>query len=180
MIGKDTMISAICWKRLFLPLAPSAGCGAFVRYPHPAVAFLTRKYKADAGIVILASQPFEYNGIIIFNSEGYTLSDSLENEIEGNILANAGTDLKTGAAWPNPDRLKRRRRLCGVFYRPAPSFPFPGLNSGDAQTALPIKRAAGCLRAWARIRTPFSTFRRRQYQRRLRSTHIEKWGHGQK
>ncbi|MGM9936880.1 MAG: phosphoglucosamine mutase [Candidatus Ornithomonoglobus sp.] len=54
--------------------------------PTPAVAYLTRKYKADAGVVISASHnPCEYNGIKFFNGEGYKLKDEVEDEIEAYI-----------------------------------------------------------------------------------------------
>ena len=56
--------------------------------PTPAVAYLVRKYKLDAGIVISASHnPVEYNGIKFFNSEGYKLRDELENMIEEIVLS---------------------------------------------------------------------------------------------
>lgn len=51
--------------------------------PTPAVAFLTIKHKADAGIVISASHnSFEYNGIKIFAGNGYKLPDETEARIE--------------------------------------------------------------------------------------------------
>lgn len=51
--------------------------------PTPAIAYLTKKHKADAGIVISASHnPMEYNGIKFFNSVGLKLDDSIELEIE--------------------------------------------------------------------------------------------------
>ncbi|MCL2564308.1 MAG: phosphoglucosamine mutase [Defluviitaleaceae bacterium] len=51
--------------------------------PTPALAFLVRELKGDAGIVITASHnTMEYNGIKIFNSEGFKLRDELEEEIE--------------------------------------------------------------------------------------------------
>ena len=57
--------------------------------PTPAVAYLTRYFKADAGVVISASHnPFEYNGIKFFNSEGFKLEDDIEDEIEDIILRN--------------------------------------------------------------------------------------------
>ena len=59
------------------------GCRAARRYPDPAVAFLTIKHKADAGIVISASHnSFEYNGIKIFAGNGYKLPDETEARIE--------------------------------------------------------------------------------------------------
>ncbi len=55
--------------------------------PTPAVAYLVRKYKADAGVVISASHnPVKDNGIKFFNSEGYKLKDELEDEIEDIIF----------------------------------------------------------------------------------------------
>ena len=55
--------------------------------PTPAVAFLTRYYEADAGVVISASHnPFEYNGIKFFKGDGYKLDDEIEEQIEDLIL----------------------------------------------------------------------------------------------
>ncbi len=53
----------------------------------PAVAFLIGKYKADAGIMISASHnPAEFNGIKIFNGNGFKLADMLEERIEEIVL----------------------------------------------------------------------------------------------
>ena len=67
--------------------------------PTPAVAHLTRKYEADAGVVISASHnPVEYNGIKFFNNKGYKLSDELEDEIQRVIENNfEGVPSPTGA-----------------------------------------------------------------------------------
>lgn len=55
----------------------------------PAVAYITRLYKADAGVIISASHnPAEYNGIKIFNSKGFKLDDECETEIEDIVLNN--------------------------------------------------------------------------------------------
>ena len=57
--------------------------------PTPAIAYLTKKHKVDAGVVISASHnPMEFNGIKFFNGEGYKLSDTLEDEIEALIRNN--------------------------------------------------------------------------------------------
>ena len=66
--------------------------------PTPAVAYLTRKYKVDAGVVISASHnPVEFNGIKFFNGDGYKLSDELEDEIEALIKNNmSGVKFPTG------------------------------------------------------------------------------------
>lgn len=63
--------------------------------PTPAVAYLVRHYEADAGIVISASHnTFEYNGIKFFNSQGYKLSDEIEDEIEAFVLESDGTHVQ--------------------------------------------------------------------------------------
>jgi len=55
--------------------------------PTPAVAYLIGKYKAHAGIMISASHnPYDYNGIKIFNGNGYKLEDELEERIESIVL----------------------------------------------------------------------------------------------
>ena len=85
LIGKDTRISSD-----MLEAALTAGIcssGADVEslgvIPTPAVAHLTIKHMADAGIVISASHnPYEHNGIKIFAYSGYKLSDELEARIE--------------------------------------------------------------------------------------------------
>lgn len=66
--------------------------------PTPAVAYLVRKYNADAGVVISASHnPMEFNGIKIFAGTGYKLPDEVENEIEAYIDNQcAGLKLATG------------------------------------------------------------------------------------
>lgn len=52
----------------------------------PAVAYLVKKHGFDAGVMISASHnPYQYNGIKIFASDGFKLSDALEDEIEGCI-----------------------------------------------------------------------------------------------
>ena len=67
--------------------------------PTPAIAYLTRKHKVDAGVVISASHnPMEFNGIKFFNGDGYKLSDALEDEIEALIRSHMeGVTLPTGS-----------------------------------------------------------------------------------
>ena len=51
--------------------------------PTPAVAFITRAYRADAGVVISASHnPYYDNGIKFFSSDGFKLPDSWERQME--------------------------------------------------------------------------------------------------
>ena len=85
MVGCDTRISGDMLANALM--AGACSVGANVVYvgvvPTPAVAYLTRKYKVDAGVVISASHnPVEFNGIKFFDGNGYKLPDSLEDEIE--------------------------------------------------------------------------------------------------
>lgn len=92
MIGMDTRISSN-----MLSAALTAGLcsvGADVMnlgvLPTPAVAYLVKKYKYDAAVMITASHnPCEYNGIKIFQKDGFKLPDELEEKIEAIILDGA-------------------------------------------------------------------------------------------
>ena len=84
-IGKDTRISGDMLESALIAGLCSAGADVMLLgvVPTPAVAFVTMEAGADAGIVISASHnPFEHNGIKIFNGEGFKLSDELELEME--------------------------------------------------------------------------------------------------
>ncbi|MFI3227310.1 MAG: phosphoglucosamine mutase [Clostridia bacterium] len=85
LIGKDTRISSDMLEAALVAGICSTGADVELLgvIPTPAVAFLTIKHKADAGIVISASHnSFEHNGIKIFSSTGYKLSDEIEAEVE--------------------------------------------------------------------------------------------------
>ena len=85
MVGCDTRISGDMLANALMAGACSVGANAVYVgvVPTPAVAYLTRKYKVDAGVVISASHnPVEFNGIKFFDGNGYKLPDSLEDEIE--------------------------------------------------------------------------------------------------
>ncbi len=89
MIGMDTRISSEMLEASITAGLCSIGADVLLLgvVPTPAVAYLVRKYRYDAGIMISASHnSFEYNGIKIFKSDGYKLPDSLEEKIESIIL----------------------------------------------------------------------------------------------
>ncbi|MDD2481404.1 MAG: phosphoglucosamine mutase [Lutispora sp.] len=97
-VGKDTRISGDMLESALVAGICSMGGEAVVLgvQPTPAVAYITRQMGLDAGIVISASHnPFEYNGIKFFNSNGYKLPDSLEDKIQ-HIIENDMESL------PNP------------------------------------------------------------------------------
>ena len=99
VVGKDTRISSDMIEAA-LSAGLCAGGANVVQLgvvPTPAVAYLTVSNHADAGVVISASHnPFEYNGIKIFSSQGFKLSDELEEAIERMVLARGAIPVKTG------------------------------------------------------------------------------------
>jgi len=85
LIGKDTRLSGYLIESALTSGICSLGMNVTLvgPIPTPAIAFLTRTLRLDAGIVISASHnPFEDNGIKIFSSEGLKLPDGLEKRIE--------------------------------------------------------------------------------------------------
>ena len=85
IIGKDTRISGYMLESaLEAGLAAAGLTAAFTGpMPTPAIAYLTRTFRAEAGIVISASHnPFDDNGIKFFSSEGTKLPDDVEEAIE--------------------------------------------------------------------------------------------------
>ncbi len=88
IVGCDTRISGGMLANALMAGICSVGANAVYMgvLPTPAVAYLVRKHKVEAGVVISASHnPMEFNGIKFFNGEGYKLSDELEDEIEALI-----------------------------------------------------------------------------------------------
>jgi len=100
VVGMDTRISGDMLEGALVAGICSAGAEAICVgiVPTPAVAYLTREYKADAGIVISASHnPVEYNGIKFFNEKGYKLQDNIEDKIEEMVVNNCeGVPSPTG------------------------------------------------------------------------------------
>ena len=88
VIGKDTRISGYMIESALEAGLASAGVDVnlFGPIPTPAIAYLTRTLRADAGIVISASHnPFEDNGIKFFDADGNKLPDEMEVAIEGQL-----------------------------------------------------------------------------------------------
>ena len=100
MVGCDTRISGDMLANALMAGVCSVGANAVYVgvVPTPAVAYLTRKYKVDAGVVISASHnPVEFNGIKFFDKDGYKLPDEMEDEIEALINNNMeGVPFRSG------------------------------------------------------------------------------------
>jgi phosphoglucosamine mutase len=90
LIGKDTRISGYMLESVLESGLVSAGANVSLLgpMPTPAVAYLTRTLRADAGIVISASHnPYYDNGIKFFDEHGNKLADDVELEIEEQLEA---------------------------------------------------------------------------------------------
>ena len=84
-IGRDTRISGTLIESAMIAgfLSYGANVKTLGVMPTPAVAYLTRKFKADASVVISASHnTFEFNGVKYFSNKGMKIPDNLEEEIE--------------------------------------------------------------------------------------------------
>ena len=89
LIGKDTRVSSNMLEMALAAGLCSVGADVVLVgfVPTPAIDFLVKDREADAGIMISASHnPCEYNGIKIFDSNGFKLPDALEEEIEALVL----------------------------------------------------------------------------------------------
>jgi phosphoglucosamine mutase len=94
LIGKDTRVSGYMFESALEAGLAAAGVDVrlFGPMPTPAVAYLTRSLRADAGIVISASHNPHYdNGIKFFSTHGEKLSDEIEEAIEREVEAEFAT-----------------------------------------------------------------------------------------
>jgi phosphoglucosamine mutase len=99
VIGMDTRISGQPLEKALADGIMSVGGEVILVdvLPTPAIAVITRELAADAGVVISASHnPYEFNGIKFFNSQGFKLPDAIEAEIENIILTQQQVPLKDG------------------------------------------------------------------------------------
>lgn len=109
VIGKDTRLSCYVFENALIAGLCSMGVDTLMvgPLPTPGVAFITRAYRADAGIVISASHnPYYDNGIKFFDSEGFKLPDSWEKEMEAIVLKNHFYD-----CLPEDDDLGRNTKI---------------------------------------------------------------------
>ncbi len=106
LVGKDTRRSGYLFESALEAGFAAAGVETYLLgpLPTPAVAYLTRAYRAQAGVVISASHnPHFDNGVKFFSGEGDKLSDAVEEEIESYL----GRDLECVP----PEAMGRARRI---------------------------------------------------------------------
>ena len=90
VIGKDTRLSGYMIESALISGICSMGVDVLLvgPMPTPAIAFLTRSLRADAGVMISASHnAYEDNGIKFFSREGLKLPDELERQIEDLVVS---------------------------------------------------------------------------------------------
>lgn len=109
VIGKDTRLSGYMIEQALASGLNSMGI--FVQLvgplPTPGIGYLTRTMRASAGIVISASHnPFHDNGIKVFGSDGFKISEAMEQEIERLVLEEDLTQLL-----PQSKEIGRTRRI---------------------------------------------------------------------
>ncbi len=112
VIGKDTRLSGYMLENALVAGILSMGVDANLLgpLPTPAIAFITRNMRADAGIVISASHnPYEDNGIKIFGHDGYKLPDSTEAEVERHAIELSEGD--AGALRPTATDIGKAKRI---------------------------------------------------------------------
>ncbi len=106
VIGKDTRLSGYMFESALESGLAAAGVDVLLvgPLPTPAIAYLARTLRADAGIVISASHnPYSDNGIKFFSGEGYKLPDATEMAIEA--------EMEESLVLVPPERLGKARRI---------------------------------------------------------------------
>jgi phosphoglucosamine mutase len=100
VIGKDTRMSGYMLETALASGICSMGVDVLLvgPMPTPAIAFITRSMRADAGVMISASHnPFYDNGIKLFSHDGFKLPDEMEDRIEGLVTSNTIESLRPTA-----------------------------------------------------------------------------------
>ena len=113
IIGRDTRESGEEIERALIEGANKAGveCLSAGVITTPGVAFLTRKHRASAGVVISASHnPYQDNGIKIFAPSGQKMDDSVERMIEADIFAQHELSPSTKST-PSPSSPELQQKL---------------------------------------------------------------------
>ncbi|MEC4674605.1 MAG: phosphoglucosamine mutase [Nitrospirota bacterium] len=112
VIGKDTRLSGYMLEAALTSGICSMGVDVLLvgPLPTPAVAFLTRSLRADAGVMISASHnPYQDNGIKFFSNQGLKLPDVVEHRIEEMIVTNEVEHMR-----PTADEIGKAHRIDGA------------------------------------------------------------------
>jgi phosphoglucosamine mutase len=140
--------------------------------PTPAVAYLTRAFRAEAGIVISASHnPFYDNGIKFFSIEGTKLPDveeAIEAEMEKELTCVDSAEL--GKASRIVDAAGRYIEFCkGTFPN---ELSLNAESGGRLRAWRDLSHCAECSASWVLRLSRWAVSRRAQHQRRGRATDV--------
>lgn len=132
LVGRDTRISGEMLEAALVAGICSVGARAVLVdvLPTPAIAYLTRYYEADAGVVISASHnTVEYNGIKFFDKNGHKLPDALEDKMEEIIINGVGDfQMPIGAKVGRPVRQRNALRRYIDYVKETTAVRFDGLH----------------------------------------------------
>lgn len=101
VIGKDTRLSGYMLEEAMCAGFVSMGMDVLLTgpIPTPGIAMLTRRLRADVGVMISASHnSFEDNGIKLFGADGFKLDDEIEAQIEVKLDTDLGAELASPEA----------------------------------------------------------------------------------
>ena len=138
LIGKDTRVSCDMLEGAMVAGICTVGAEAMTLgvIPTPAVAYLTTKRGADAGVVISASHnSFEFNGIKFFDRNGFKLPDAFEDQIESLVKNRQNA----GLARPIGDGVGRK----SVYLRAKDEYSERLIDIATSEGGEPVDRAGG-------------------------------------
>ncbi|WP_449316439.1 phosphoglucosamine mutase [Rubneribacter sp.] len=148
LIGKDTRLSGDMLEASVAAGVMSMGGTALLAgiIPTPAIALLVRELSCDGGVVISASHnPPEYNGIKLFDGEGFKLPDAVEDEIEA-FVARGGAAAEdvpvgdaVGVAIPVEDACER------YIAHAVRTVACEGIDLAGLKVALDVGHGASCM-----------------------------------
>ena len=133
LVGRDTRISGELLESALVAGICSVGARPVLVevLPTPAIAYLTRYYEADAGVVISASHnTVEYNGIKFFDKNGYKLPDAIEDRIEEIVTGGMPADyeMPVGDRVGRPVRQRNATRRYVDFVKETTGVRLDGLH----------------------------------------------------
>jgi len=140
LVGKDTRLSGYMFESALEAGFVAAGVNVILMgpLPTPGIAYLTKRFECDFGVVISASHnPYEDNGIKFFDANGGKLSDEIEAQIEQHLEEPPVT--RVSSELGKATRMDKSR----VRYQEFCASTVPGLELGDFKVVIDCANGAG-------------------------------------
>jgi phosphoglucosamine mutase len=140
LVGKDTRLSGYVFEAALEAGFVAAGVNVILMgpLPTPAIAYLTKHFECDFGVVISASHNlYEDNGIKFFDANGAKLSDAIERQIEKHLEEPAVT--RASGQLGRATRMDKSR----VRYQEFCASTVPGLKLSDFKIVIDCANGAG-------------------------------------